>query len=299
MKKYLVIAGLSFVTITFIISCKNKSEISIPKPDHVVIVIEENHSYDQIMYPGNAPYFDTLAKEGALFTNSHAITHPSQPNYLAFFSGSTQGVTNDHYLGDITPFTTPNLGAELIKAGYTFKGYAEMMPNTGFLGRSFQIVPGHDYRRKHAPWVNWLGNKANGLPDSVSQPLTAFPADYSKLPTVSFVIPNEANDMHNIGLYGDTVSMQRASQWVSTHLSGYINRAKTHNSLFILTFDEDQSDNLVPNQIPTIFVGEMVKPGKYDDSIDHYTVLRTLEAMYDLPPIANAKKAKPITKVWK
>lgn len=286
----------------WLVSCNsntaNKSVNNIPRPNHVVIVIEENHSFKQIMHPGNAPYFDKLAAEGALFTNSHAVTHPSQPNYLALFSGSTQDVNEDYCLKDSTPFTSPNLGAELIKAGYTFKGYAETLPSGKFMDCDYQVVEGYDYARKHAPWVNWIGRMENNFPDSISQPFSNFPADYNSLPTVSFVIPNEANDMHNIDLFGDTASMQHGSQWVSDHLAGYINWAKTHNSLFILTFDEDDGDDLNPNQIPTIFVGQMIKPGKYNDSINHYSVLRTIEEMYNLSFIAKTKHANSITNVW-
>ena len=57
----------------------------LPRPDHVVIVIEENKSYKQIIGNIEAPFINQLANEGALFTNSFAITHPSQPNYLVLF----------------------------------------------------------------------------------------------------------------------------------------------------------------------------------------------------------------------
>jgi len=67
----------------------------IPKPSHVVVVIEENHGYSQIIGSSQAPYINTLATQGALFTKSYAISHPSQPNYLALFSGSTQGIIDD------------------------------------------------------------------------------------------------------------------------------------------------------------------------------------------------------------
>ena len=63
----------------------------VPRPDHVVIVIEENHSYSEIIGSSAAPYINSLAAQGALFTQSHATTHPSQPNYLHLFSGSNQG----------------------------------------------------------------------------------------------------------------------------------------------------------------------------------------------------------------
>src|SRR5438270_392857 len=67
----------------------------LPVPDHVVVVIEENHSYSSIIGNSMAPYINQLAKTGALFTNSYGIEHPSQPNYLQLFSGSNQGVVGD------------------------------------------------------------------------------------------------------------------------------------------------------------------------------------------------------------
>ena len=79
----------------------------VPRPDHVVIVIEENHSYSEIIGSSAAPYINSLAAQGALFTQSYATTHPSQPNYLHLFSGSNQGVTNDSCPHS---FSTANLG---------------------------------------------------------------------------------------------------------------------------------------------------------------------------------------------
>src|SRR5258708_8508635 len=67
---------------------------TLPLPTHIVVVVEENHGYSQIIGSSQAPYINTLASEGASFTNSHAITHPSDPNYLPFFSRSTPSITN-------------------------------------------------------------------------------------------------------------------------------------------------------------------------------------------------------------
>src|SRR5437016_4554556 len=147
---------------------------SLPTPDHVVVVVEENHSFNEIFRPSTAPYIHLLARDGALFTNSQAITHPSQPNYLALFSGSTHGV------GDDCPqqFTGPNLASELLGAGYTFAGYAEGLPAAG----SNTCNVGNDYARRHVPWTNF-----SNVPPSVSKPFTAFPAgNFAALPTVSF-----------------------------------------------------------------------------------------------------------------
>src|SRR5260370_42586357 len=68
---------------------------ALPKPDHVGLVIEENHSYSQIMGSKDCAYIHELAKQVALLTQSHAVSHPSQPNYLVLFSGSVHGI-NDH-----------------------------------------------------------------------------------------------------------------------------------------------------------------------------------------------------------
>jgi len=162
-----------------------------PTPDHVVIVIEENHSFDQVMGSASAPYLNSLAQSGMSFTNFYGITHPSQPNYLQFFSGSNQGVTSNSTPAG--PFTTPNLGAALIAAGHSFGGYSQSMPSVGFNGDSYTSVPGQtQYMRKHNPWVNWQSASpaANQLPTSVNMPFTSFPSDYSTLPKVSIVVPD-------------------------------------------------------------------------------------------------------------
>jgi len=73
--------------------------------------------------------------------------------------------------------------------------------------------------------------------------------------------------------------------------------ARTHNSLFIVTFDEDEGTTT--NRILTLFVGPMVEPGDYATRIDHYSVLRTLEEIYGVPATGKAASAEPITGVWK
>src|SRR5262245_28193569 len=64
-------------------------------PDHIVVVIEENHAAHAIVGNAEAPYINSLVHDGAQMTRSFATTHPSQPNYLELYSGSTQGVAGD------------------------------------------------------------------------------------------------------------------------------------------------------------------------------------------------------------
>jgi phosphatidylinositol-3-phosphatase len=249
----------------------------VPQPDHVVVVIMENHSYNEIIGGSSAPYIKSLSQSGANFTQSFAVTHPSEPNYLALFSGSTQGLTDDSCPHT---YSGANLGQELIAAGRTFVGYSESMPSDGYTG----CTKGR-YARKHNPWVNFTNVPASS--NLVFE--NHWPTDYGTLPSVSFVVPNLCDDMHDCSIStGDT--------WVNNHLDGYVQWAKTHNSLLVLTFDEDDSSQ--SNQIPTVFVGQHVRASNFSEHIDHYTVLRTLEDAFGLPYAGESANATPITDVW-
>jgi hypothetical protein len=238
----------------------------------------ENHSYGQVIQNPAAPFINSLARHGALFTNSRAVAHPSEPNYLALFSGSTQGVTDD---GCPYTFRTPNLASGLISAHDSFAGYSEDLPHAGS-----KACTAGQYARKHVPWADF-----SNIPASASKPLTAFPArDYSRLPTVSFVIPNLCGDMHDC-------PVGAGDRWLRTHIGRYAAWAKAHDSLLVLTWDEN--DGSPGNQIPTIFTGQRVKPGRYAGAITHYSVLRTIEDAYGLPRDGHAAAATPITNVWK
>lgn len=258
----------------------------IPRPDHVVIVIEENHSYPQIIGTPAAPYINSLAQQGALLTQSLALTRPSQPNYLALFSGSTQGITDN---ACPLTFSTPNLRSALNQAGYTFGGYSEDLNAVG----SRDCVSGL-YVRKHNPWVNWQGAILHAVSPAENMPFTSFPSDFTRLPTVSMVVPNLVNDMHH---GNDPHRIQHADTWLHKYLGAYVRWAQENNSLLIVTWDE--GDRLVDNHIPTIIIGPMVQPGRYDRPVTHYDLLRTLQDMYGLSPIGEAGRAKPMTELWK
>jgi phosphatidylinositol-3-phosphatase len=248
-----------------------------PVYDHVVIVVEENKDYEQIIGSAVAPYINALKTEGASFTQMYGEEHHSQGNYFWLFSGSNQGVGYFDIVPD-EPITEPNLGEELFRAGRTFKGYSEDLPAAGSTVHKAGL-----YARKHVPWVSF-----SNVPKAANVPWKEFPADYTTLPTVSFVIPNLANDMHS-------GSIATGDAWLKQHLDGYYQWAKQHKSLLIVTFDENNhgptgltdpasSDPLKRNRIATLFAGAHIKAGEYAEGkgITHVNVLRTLEAMYGL-----------------
>jgi acid phosphatase len=131
------------------------------------------------------------------------------------------------------------------------------------------------------------------VPGSVNLPFTNFPsADYTQLPTVSFVIPNLDNDMHD-----GTVAQGDA--WLQANLDSYAQWAQTHNSLLIVTFDECQgSDPVSSTPIATIFAGASVRQSASTQYVTLYSLLRLVEDIYELPYLGNEAAAPRITGAW-
>ncbi len=313
------------------------------RPDHIVIVIMENHSFGQIIGSPQAPHINALAAEGAniinapsdpngTHTGSHAVRHPSQPNYLELFSGNNQGTIGDGHPGTPSePYTLPppfgpaNLGAALRHAGFSFTSYCETLPSVGYDGDSAGGSNG--YQRKHNPAVNWQSSDAgpgnNHLPLELNQPFyelpgqqgTGFPSDFNLLPTICIVVPNQLHDMHN-------GSIAQADGWLYDNMiQTYYQWAKTHNSLLVVTWDEDGS-NTPSNQIPTIFAGPMIQPGNYTETdlnidnpyvgfpgdpgtqtptgtaMNHWNVLSTLLDLYGLAHIDRSINRPALTDIF-
>jgi hypothetical protein len=308
-----------------------------PAFDHIVVVIEENHSFSQIIGNPAAPNINALAASGANIVNastdpqgnttgSHAVRHPSQPNYLELYSGSSQGTVQDGHPGTSSepfssppPFTTPNLGAALRNAGFSFATYSQTLPSVGFDGDNNGA-----YQRKHNPVANWMKDvnpTANQLPSTVNQPFTTFqqiansPGGFATLPTISFVVPDQIYDMHD-------GTIQQGDDWLKTNIiDTYLAWATTHNSLLIVTWDED-GNSTASNQIATIFAGAKVKPGNYTETnlnannphvgsptdpgiqtptgtaMNHYNMLSTIEDIYGLTHIGGSMNRRPVSDIF-
>jgi len=255
-----------------------KRKAVVRRPDHIVVVIFENKHRSTVVGDPRAPYLNKLAGQGANMTRSYGVTHPSQPNYLALFSGSTQDVTSNACLRMFKK--KQNLGSQLRKVGLSFTGYAEALPKAGFIG----CVRGR-YQRKHNPWVNF-----DNLPRNSNQPFSAFPRDYRKLPTVSFVSPDMCNSMHDC-------SIHTGDRWMKKHFQRYAEWAEGNNSWLVVTFDENAGGT--GHTIPTIIVGAGIRPGRYAERMNHYTLLRTIEKACGLPPVGRARAVSPLSTIWK
>ncbi|MFB6782345.1 alkaline phosphatase family protein [Streptomyces sp. NPDC056352] len=243
------------------------------------MVMMENKGYDDVLNnpstkpQDQAPYIKSLAAQGASFTNSYGITHPSLPNYYALLSASDIVKSSDWPAPQSVD--TDNLPNQLVTHGYSFADYAN------------QGLPTQWLRYKNIPGVP--GN-LNPM-DKRQQEFPTTPDGFDKLPTVSFYVGNGQQSMHD-------GSIAQGDAFVKNTFDSYIQWAKTHNSLFVLTWDED--DFTPANHIPTIMVGPMAKAGERSEKVNHYNVLRTLLDMYGLDHINHTADAdvSTITDVW-
>lgn len=235
----------------------------------------ENHSFENIIGNSQAPFINKLAKENLLFTKSYAVAHPSEPNYVALYSGSTHGLHSD---ACPVNFKGPSLGGEIVAARKSIRGYLEDIPAAGS-----QVCESGEYVRKHNPLIDF-----GDTPPASSVPSSQIAADLAsnRYPTVAFIVPNLQHDMHD-----GTIAMGDA--WLAANLPPILSFDATHKGLLILTWDED--DHHADNQIVTIAIGPMVQAGQSTEPINHYSVLSTVTDLYGLQPLDNASPIRELT----
>src|SRR5436305_2800289 len=115
--------------------------------DHVIWIVMENHSYDQIIGSSDAPYINRLAGEHGLATNFYAEAHPSLPNYIAMSSGSTQGIDDDDD-PDSHPLDVPSIFSVLPGGGS--RSLLESMPS------NCARADAGDYAVRHNPQAYYV-----------------------------------------------------------------------------------------------------------------------------------------------
>jgi phosphatidylinositol-3-phosphatase len=279
-------------------------------PAHVVIVIEEDRYANAIGDTADMPYLNQLAGTGLVYSNSHGLNTAAQEgemSYLGLFSGSTQGVTDNAYHG---PFAGGNLAQSLNnKAGLSFASFAEAMPHAGDTTDNYAAMPGNPayddlYVRAYNPASQFTNVGTGKTNAQVNQTFATFPttaAGYASLPTVSFVIPDTLHNTHgsnDTDPYATDPTQynylrQNADTWLQQHLDGYLQWAKQNNSLLIITGDEgDRAHNFAAG-FATIINGSsnLFVAGTDTKSVTPYNLLRTIEDMYAVAPLANSASA--------
>lgn len=222
---------------------------TVPQFSHVVIVLEENHSYGSVIGNSSAPFLNSLAGQYGLATQYYANTHPSIGNYFMLTTG--QIITNDDsYTGTVT---ADNIVRHLLTAGKSWKAYAESLPSIGYTGPD--VYP---YAKRHTP-LSFFSDVVNSQAEvSNLVPFTEFATDLAsgQLPAFSFVAPNLLHDAHD-------GSLEQADTWLQQNIEPLISSATFQAGLLIIVFDESYTSDLTHGggHVPCIIVSPLAIPG--------------------------------------
>ncbi len=239
---------------------------AVPASSHVVVVVEENHSYASVIGNSAMPYLNSLAKNYSLLTAYYANTHPSIGNYFEMTTGSII-TNNDSFTSTIN---NDNIVRHLISAGKTWKAYAESLPYVGYTGGNTGY-----YLKRHNPCA-YFSDVANSTVEKQRLvPFTQFSTDLANhtLPSFSFVAPNVLHDAHN-------GTLAAADQWLKTNIAPLLSNSEfTTNGLLIIVFDEsfDTDTTKGGGHVAAIVVGPKVKRGYRSTTLfQHQATLRTI-----------------------
>jgi len=217
---------------------------------HVILLMEENHSYSSVIGSSSMPYLNSLAQKYGLATQYFANTHPSIGNYFELTTG--QIITNDDgYTGTVS---ADNVVRHLLTAGKSWKSYAESLPSVGYVGGD--VYP---YAKHHNPftYLTDVVNSQNQLQNLV--PFTQLATDLknNQLPQYSFIIPNMQDDGHD-------GSLNQADSWLQTNIAPLIASSTFQkDGLLVIVFDEsfDSDTQHGGGQVAMLVISPFAKNG--------------------------------------
>jgi acid phosphatase len=230
----------------------------------VFLVLEENHSFNDVIGNASMPYLNALVSANGLATQYYADAHPSLPNYFMLTVGAGPSITGsggDAYSGIITQ---DNVVRALTAAGKTWRAYAESLPSAGYLGSDTGA-----YVQHHDPFVYLSDVQNSSSQASNVVPFTQLAADISNnsLPDYAFIVPNVNDDAHSCPAGMTTCTenqmLAAADQWLSTNISPLLGSAVFQNSLLIIVFDESEDSDTEHGggHVPAVLVSPLTKTG--------------------------------------
>jgi phosphatidylinositol-3-phosphatase len=231
---------------------------------HVILLLEENHSYSDVIGNSSMPYINSLAQKYGSAAQYYADAHPSLPNYFMLTAGKTETNT-DSFNGVVSD---DNVVRELVKAGKSWKSYAEGLPSAGYLGGD--VYP---YFRHHNPFT-YLSDVQNSAAQAANiVPFTQFATDLASnaLPQYAFIAPNALDDAHD-------GTLPQADSWLQQNIAQLIANANFQSSgLLIITFDESETTDIAHGggHVPMIVVSSQAKKNYVSQTVfQHESTLR-------------------------
>jgi hypothetical protein len=250
----------------------------------VYIIVMENRSLSAILGATDMPYLDGLMRRFGLATAYTGVAHPSEPNYMALFSGSTQGVQDD----GVHEISAPTLADQVEASGRDWRVYAQNVPPgcfTGAVASGGVDGPG-TYARKHEPAISFTSISGNPARCARIQDFSHFDPAAAAL---ELIVPNMCNDMHDCGTaHGDAF------------LAGFVprilgNPAWQQGGVLVITFDEGSGTD----PVATLVIAPGMRAGlRSSVPHDHYSLLRTIEDAWGMPCLAEACSANTLAEFF-
>ncbi|HEX3740728.1 MAG TPA: alkaline phosphatase family protein [Terriglobales bacterium] len=246
------------------------------------LLLEENHSYSDVIGNSAMPYLNGLASQYGLATQYYADAHPSIPNYFMLTTGLPETL-DDAFAGTISD---DNIARELVKSGKTWRSYAESLPSAGYTGGD--VYP---YLKHHNPFAYFSDVIGTSQAANIV-PFSQFSSDLAanSLPDFSFVVPNVLDDAHD-------GTLAAADQWLSTNIDSLIKSSAFQSAgVLIIVFDESQTTDLSHGggHVPFIIVGPTVKPGYRSTSLyQHQSTLRLVLSTLGVNSFPGASAVAP------
>ena len=263
-----------FLIIAVVLLCTIGVFGGTPQSKHIVLVVEENHSFDAVITKSGMPYLKSLAEKYTLLTNYYGNHHPSIGNYFTMTTGQTIS-TNDGYKGSV-PYE--NLISQIVAANKTWKAYGDSLPEQGYTGGNRG-----PYAKKHFP-VAYFDNVRNDEMQrknlvSAEQFVTDLKSAKG-LPDFSMLIPNLDHDAHD-------GSLKEADDWLKQYIVPLLEDPEFQkDGILIITFDESSKND--PDHggghISTVVIGPLTKEHFTDSTFyQHESLFVTLEELLGLP----------------
>jgi phosphatidylinositol-3-phosphatase len=270
---------------------------------HVFVIMMENTSYSSLIGNPNAPWINMAAKTYGLATNYFGVTHPSQPNYIAATSGSTNGVTSD---SDVT-INVPNIVDQIEASGRTWKAY---MQSFSLCSTPTQSTCGNQlYERKHNPFISYQDVQSNPARVARIVDLSQLSTDLANksVPDFSWISPDQCHDMHGrAGSSSDPCDFSNEQQLIATgdqFLSQTVgaimnSSAFNGNSVIFVTWDESDfpfndtsgccDANPGGGHVVMITISHSDHSSRTSSvAYNHYSMLSTIEGGWRLGCLAN------------
>jgi phosphatidylinositol-3-phosphatase len=275
------------VSLTLLLGAVASTAQSVPRSNHVVVVVLENRNYVEVIgNTGQMPWLNSIAQKGSIATNYYANEHGSIADYFMLTTGQLV-TTDDTYTRTVT---VDNLARELIAQGRTWKEYAESRPAVGWTGGDYDGV----YVEHHSPFSFFSDVRNSSAQKQNLVRLADWTNDVSKrtLPAFSFVVPNNEHNSHD-------GTLPEADQWLQTNIGPLLQtpyfQAGGDGILFFVFDESDAADSANGGgHVATILYGPGVKVAYQGGTFyQHQSLLNTVGKALGLNTIPGSGASAP------